>query len=68
MLALLLLLIWPLAELFVAILVAEAIGVFYTVLLLIASVPLGIWALRAQGGAAWRRLTAAVAGGPDPGS
>jgi UPF0716 protein FxsA len=66
MLALLLLLIWPLAELFVAIQVAQAIGVFYTVLLLVASVPLGIWALRSQGAAAWRRLTAAVAEGRPP--
>jgi UPF0716 protein FxsA len=66
MLALLLLLIWPLAELFVVIKVAEAIGVIYTVLLLIASVPLGAWALRSQGGAAWRRLTAAVAQGRTP--
>ena len=66
MLALLLLLIWPLAELFVAIEVAGAIGVLYTVLLLLVSVPLGMWALRAQGGAAWRRLTAAVAEGRTP--
>jgi UPF0716 protein FxsA len=66
MMALLLLLIWPLAELFVAIEVAQLIGVLYTVLLLIASVPLGIWALRSQGGAAWRRLTAAVAAGRTP--
>ncbi len=66
MLALLLLLIWPVAELLVAIAVAEAIGVVYTVLLLLASIPLGMWALRSQGGAAWRRLTAAVAEGRTP--
>ena len=45
----LLLILWPLAELFVAIQVAEAIGVLLMLLLLIASWPLGIWALRAQG-------------------
>jgi UPF0716 protein FxsA len=65
-LALLLLLIWPLAEVFVAVKVAEVIGVLYTILLLIASWPLGSWALRSQGGAAWRRLTAAVAEGRPP--
>ncbi len=66
MVALLLLLIWPLAEIFVAVKVAEAIGVLYTILLLIASWPLGSWALRSQGGAAWRRLTLAVAEGRPP--
>ncbi len=65
--ALLLLLIWPLAEIFVAVKVAEAIGVLYTILLLIAGWPVGSWALRSQGGAAWRRLTAAVAAGRAPG-
>lgn len=64
--ALLLLLLWPLAEVFVAVKVAEAIGVVYMILLLIAGWPLGSWALRAQGGAAWRRLTIAVAEGRPP--
>jgi UPF0716 protein FxsA len=66
MLALLLIL-WPVAELFVAIKVAEAIGVLLTVVLLIAGVPLGIWLTRAKGRAAWRRLSAAVAAGRPPG-
>jgi UPF0716 protein FxsA len=66
MVALLLLLIWPLAEIFVAVQVAAAIGVVYTILLLIAGWPLGSWALRAQGGAAWRRLTLAVQQGRPP--
>jgi UPF0716 protein FxsA len=66
MVALLLLLIWPVAEIFVAVKVAEAIGVLYTILLLIVGWPLGSWALRAQGGAAWRRLTVAVAEGRPP--
>jgi UPF0716 protein FxsA len=59
--------VWLLVELFVAVQVADAIGVLYTVLLLIASWPLGAWALRSQGGAAWRRLSAAVAAGRSPG-
>jgi UPF0716 protein FxsA len=68
MLALLLLICWPIAELFVAIKVADAIGVALTVLLLVASWPLGIWALRSQGRAAWRRLTAAASEGRAPGA
>jgi len=67
MLALLFLILWPVAELFVAIKVAEAIGVLLTVLLLIAGVPLGVWLTRSEGRAAWRRLSAAVAAGRPPG-
>jgi UPF0716 protein FxsA len=67
MLALLLLILWPVAEVFVAIKVAEAIGVLFTVLLLIAGVPLGVWLTRAEGRTAWRRLSAAVAAGRPPG-
>jgi UPF0716 protein FxsA len=63
----LILICWPLAEVFVAIQIAEAVGVLYTVLLLIASWPLGTWALRSAGRAAWRRLSAAVAAGRSPG-
>ena len=59
--------VWLIAELFVAIQVAGAIGVGYTILLLILSWPLGAWALRSQGGAAWRRLSAAVSAGRSPG-
>lgn len=59
--------VWLLAELFVAIKVAEAIGVLWMLLALIASWPLGAWALRSQGGAAWRRLSAAVSAGRSPG-
>jgi UPF0716 protein FxsA len=60
MLALLFLIIWPAAELFVVIKVADAIGVLETILLLVLSFPLGVWAIRTQGAAAWRRLTIAV--------
>jgi UPF0716 protein FxsA len=67
MLALLLLILWPVAELFVAIKVAEAIGVLLTVVLLVVSWPVGMWLLRAEGRAAWRRLSAAVAAGRPPG-
>ncbi|HWK18398.1 MAG TPA: FxsA family protein [Solirubrobacteraceae bacterium] len=58
---LLLLVAWPVAELIVFINVAQAIGVLDAFLLLIAAVPLGIWALRSQGRSAWRRLSTAVA-------
>lgn len=59
--------IWLLAEVFVAIKVADAIGVLYMLLLLIVTWPLGTWALRSEGRAAWRRLSAAVAAGRSPG-
>jgi UPF0716 protein FxsA len=67
MLALLLLILWPVAEVFVAIKVAAAIGVLLTVLLLIAGIPLGAWLTRAEGRTAWRRLRTAVAAGRPPG-
>ena len=55
-----LLLIWPVAEVVVAIEIGHAIGVLLTLLLLVASWPVGTWALRSQGRAAWRRLGEAV--------
>jgi UPF0716 protein FxsA len=67
MLALLLIVLWPVAELVVAIKVAEAIGVLLTVLALIAGWPLGLWLLRAEGRGAMRRLNAAVTAGRPPG-
>ncbi len=63
----LLLICWPVAEILVAVQVAHAIGALYTLLLLVAGWPLGTWAMRTQGRAAWRRLTAAVAEGRTPG-
>jgi UPF0716 protein FxsA len=66
MLALVLLICWPVAELLVAIQVADAIGVLATVVLLIAGWPLGTWALRSQGSAAWRRLAVALSEGRAP--
>ncbi|MGZ4170060.1 MAG: FxsA family protein [Solirubrobacteraceae bacterium] len=67
MLAVLLLILWPVAELFVAVKVAEAIGVLLTVILLVVGVPIGIWLTRSEGRAAWRRLSAAVAAERAPG-
>jgi UPF0716 protein FxsA len=61
-----LLIVWAIAELFVAIKIAETIGVPLTILALIASWPIGTWALRSQGRAAWRRLTDAIATGRQP--
>jgi UPF0716 protein FxsA len=67
MLALLLLIIWPIAELLVAIKVAETIGVLATVLLVLAGLPVGAWLLRTEGRGAWRRLGASVSAGRAPG-
>jgi UPF0716 protein FxsA len=64
---LLLLIAWFAAELFVVIQVAGAIGVGATILLLILSWPIGAWALKTQGRAAWRRLSDAVVAGRSPG-
>jgi UPF0716 protein FxsA len=63
---LVLLILWPLAEIFVAIEVAQAIGVLFMLLLLIAGWPIGSWVLRSRGRAAWRRLGDAVASGQAP--
>jgi UPF0716 protein FxsA len=67
LLPLILLIAWPVAEIYVIVQVADAIGVLATILLLFAGWPLGSWALRSQGRAAWRRLAAAVAEGRPPG-
>jgi UPF0716 protein FxsA len=58
---LLLLILWPIAELYVIVKIAEALGVLDTLILLIASWPIGSWAIRSQGRAAWRRLSVAAA-------
>jgi UPF0716 protein FxsA len=64
---LVLLVLWLVAELFVAVKVADAIGVLLTVVLLLASWPIGSWLLRSTGRNAWQRLSAAVAAGRPPG-
>ena len=56
----------PIAELALLIQVGQAIGVWWTVLLLIADAILGSWLLRAQGRAAWRRFNDTLAGGGLP--
>jgi UPF0716 protein FxsA len=62
-----LLILWPVAELFVIVEVARAIGVLLTVLLLFAGFPLGAWALRTQGAIVWRRAADAISTGRPPG-
>ncbi len=66
MFVLLLLIIWPIAELLVAIKIAEAIGVLLTVGLVLVGWPVGMWLIRAQGRSAWGRLRTAVAAGRPP--
>ncbi len=63
---LLLLILWPIAELFVAFEVAKAIGFLLMVLLLVISWPIGSWAMRSQGRVAMRHLREAVAAGRPP--
>ncbi len=55
------LILWPIAEIFVAIQVGGVIGALPTILLLLASFPLGLWVLRSHGSRAWRRFSDAVA-------
>jgi UPF0716 protein FxsA len=57
----------PIAELAVIIQVGEAIGVWWTIGLLIADSVLGSLLMRSQGRAVWRRFTASVQGGRVPG-
>ena len=56
----------PIAELAVIIQVGQAIGVWWTIGLLIADSLLGSWLMRHQGRATWRRFNEAVAGGRVP--
>ena len=56
----------PIAELFVIIQVGEAIGVWWTIALLIADSVLGSVLMRSQGRAAWRRFNAALSEGRIP--
>src|SRR5215470_10817893 len=57
---------WPLLELFVAFEVSQLIGVIWTVLLILFSVLVGMWAVRSQGRAVWRRLANGIAIGRPP--
>lgn len=56
----------PIAELAVLIRVGQAIGVWWTVLILIADALLGSYLLRTQGRLAWRRFNEALASGRLP--
>jgi UPF0716 protein FxsA len=56
----------PIAELFVIIQVGEAIGVWWTIALLIADSILGSMLMRSQGRAVWRRFNEAMQAGRAP--
>ena len=56
----------PLAELAVIIQVGQAIGVWWTIGLLLADSLLGAWLMRQQGRAAWRRFNGALQVGRVP--
>src|SRR5215204_4522959 len=56
----------PIAELYVIIQVGEAIGVWWTIAILVADSILGSMLMRAQGRSAWRRFNEAVRGGRVP--
>jgi UPF0716 protein FxsA len=56
----------PIAELAVIIQVGQAIGVWWTILILVADSILGSVLMRSQGRAAWRRFNAALQGGRVP--
>jgi UPF0716 protein FxsA len=56
----------PIAELALLIQVGQAIGVWWTILLLVADALLGSWLLRSQGRLAWQRFNAALAEGRVP--
>jgi UPF0716 protein FxsA len=65
-LLLLIFIVVPIAELAVIIQVGQAIGVWWTIALLIADSVLGSLLMRSQGRAAWRRFNAAMAEGRVP--
>jgi UPF0716 protein FxsA len=65
-LLLLLFILVPIAELAVLIQVGQLIGVWWTIVLLLADAVLGTLLWRSQGRAAWRRFNAAVAEGRVP--
>lgn len=62
----LLFLVMPLAELFVLIQVGQLIGVWWTILLLIADSVIGAWIVRREGARAWTALQSALAAGKMP--
>src|SRR5918999_3708826 len=56
----------PIAELAILIQVGQAIGVWWTILLLVADAVLGSMLARSQGRATWRRFNAALQAGRPP--
>jgi UPF0716 protein FxsA len=56
----------PILEIYVIIQVGEAIGVLWTIALLVLDSILGSVLMRSQGRAAWRRFNAAIAAGRPP--
>jgi UPF0716 protein FxsA len=62
----LLLILWPIAELYVAFKVAEAIGFLLMLLLIVASWPIGTRAMRSQGRLVMRHMREARAAGRPP--
>jgi UPF0716 protein FxsA len=66
LLLVLLFIIVPIAELALLIQVGQLIGVWWTILLLIADAVIGSWLLRTQSRAAWRRFNEALAQGRVP--
>ncbi len=62
----LVLLLVPIAEIYVLIQVGQVIGVWWTILLLIADSIIGSWLLRREGGRAWTALRVALAEGRMP--
>ncbi len=57
----------PFVELFVLIQVGQVVGVWWTILTVLAVSILGSWLVKREGWAAWRRLTTRVQGGEVPG-
>jgi UPF0716 protein FxsA len=56
----------PLVEIYVLIQVGQAIGAWWTILLLVADSILGTWLIRREGGRAWKALQTALSSGRMP--
>ena len=56
----------PLVEIYVLIQVGQVIGVWWTILILIADSLLGTWLIRREGGRAWQALQSALSSGRMP--
>ncbi len=56
----------PMVEIYVLIQVGQAIGPWWTILILVADSVLGTWLIRREGGRAWRALQTALSSGTMP--